>query len=122
MKSLRAQTTTVELVFHDGDADNPLAEKLKRLMPVREIGVGKRPGYQKPAPHAVLHRYAYDREVLRAIEELGGLFTYASTATGETVNFSHLGNVDVAFIARDGAVLGATVTHEGLILRPEVTT
>lgn len=118
MQSLRARTATIELVFHDGDADSKLAEKLKHLNPTREIGVGKLPGYEKPAPHAVLHRYAYDRGILEAIEELGGLFENTSTKQGDNTEFTQLGNVDVTFRDEHGNVLGATVTHEGLILRP----
>lgn len=81
-------------------------------------GVGARPGYPRPHPRAVLHRYRYDRAILRALIDLGGLFEYVSDPLGDTVRFTRLGNVDVTFLDQTDAVLGSTVTHEGLILTP----
>ncbi|MBB5750333.1 hypothetical protein GGQ69_002672 [Micrococcus sp. TA1] len=116
MRSLRSATAYIELVFHDGDNEHPLSRTLAWLDPIRQIGVGARPGYQRPQPSAVLHRYSYDRAILHALEELGGIFEYVSTPTGDRVRFTRLGNVDVTFLDRHGSVLGSTVTHEGLIL------
>ena len=118
MRSLRSTTAYIELVFHGGDNEHPLSRTLAWLDPVRQIGVGARPGYQRPQPSAVLHRYFYDRAILQALEDLGGIFEYVSTPTGDLVRFTRLGNVDVTFLDRHGSVLGSTVTHEGLILAP----
>lgn len=118
MESLRPRTTTVELLFHDGDTDHPLTHELAWLSPLRQVGVGARPGYPRPQPTAVLHRYPYDRAILRALNDLGGLFEYVSAPTGDTVSFTRLGNVDVTFLDHANTVLGSTVTHEGFILSP----
>jgi hypothetical protein len=118
MHSLRSKTAHIELLFHDGDTDHPLARTLAWLDPSRRIGVGARPGYQRPQPSAILHRYSYDRAILQALEDLGGIFEYVSAPTGDLVRFTGLGNVDVTLLDRHGSVLGSTVTHEGLILLP----
>lgn len=118
MQSLRPRTATIELLFHDGDSDHPLTHELAWLSPRRQAGVGPRPGYQRPQPIAILHRYPYHREVLHALDELGGLFEFVTDPTGDTVNFTRLGNVDVTFPDCSGKVLGSTVTHEGLVLSP----
>lgn len=118
MQSLRSKASTIELVFHDGDVDHPLTTQLAWLSPTRQEGVGARPGYPRPQPTAVLHRYPCDRDILRALNEVGGLFDYVSARTGDTVRFTQLGNVDVTFLDHRDTVLGSTVTHEGLILSP----
>jgi hypothetical protein len=118
MRSLRSRAAHIELLFHDGDTDHPLPSTLAWLNPSRRVGVGERPGYRRPQPSAVLNRYPYDRTILHALEDLGGLFEYASTPTGDLVRFTRLGNVDVTFLDRRGSVLGSTVTHEGLVLVP----
>jgi len=118
MQSLRHKTATVELLFHDGDAGHSLTHELAWLSPLRQEGVGARPGYQRPQPTAILHRYPYNRAILHALNELGGLFEYVTAPTGDTVNFTRLGNVDVTFLDYSGKVLGSTVTHEGLVLSP----
>ena len=118
MQSLRSQAAHIELLFHDGDADHPMIRTLAWLNPRRQVGVGVRPGYHRPQPSAVLHRYPYDRAILQALEELGGIFDYVSTPNGDVVQFTGLGNVDVTFLDRSGTVLGSTVTHEGLVLLP----
>lgn len=118
MRSLRSRCATIELLFHDGDVDHPLTQRLAWLAPTRTVGVGQRPGYQKAHPSAVLHRYAYDRAILHALDELGGLFEYTQAPRGDRVRFTRLGNVDVTLLDRFDTVLGSTVTHEGLILRP----
>lgn len=118
MQSLRPRATTIELLFHDSDVSHPLTLELAWLVPARQEGVGARPGYPRPHPRAVLHRYRYDRAILRALIDLGGLFEYVSDPLGDTVRFTRLGNVDVTFLDQTDAVLGSTVTHEGLILTP----
>lgn len=118
MQSLRPRTAYIELVFHDSDTGHPLTTTLAWLSPSRQVGVGVRPGYQRPQPSAVLHRYPYDRAVIRALDELGGIFQIISTPTGELTRFTGLGNVDVSFLDRHDIVIGSTVTHEGLILMP----
>jgi hypothetical protein len=115
MRSLRSRTAHIELVFHDGDTDHPLSRTLAWLEPSRWVGVGVRPGYHRPQPTAVLHRYSYDRAILHALDDLGGIFEYVSTPTGDLARFTRLGNVDVTFLDRHGSVLGSTVTHEGLV-------
>lgn len=117
-RSLRPRTASIELVFHDGDANHLLATALAWLAPLRHVGVGARPGYQRPQPSAVLHRYRYDRSILQAVADLGGLFEYVSAPTGDSVTFTRVGNVDVTFLDHSDTVIGSTVTHEGLILTP----
>ncbi|MBM6545686.1 hypothetical protein JNO54_05975 [Janibacter sp. YIM B02568] len=91
MQSLRSKASTIELVFHDGDVDHPLTKQLAWLSPTRQEGVGARPGYPRPQPTAVLHRYPYDRGILRALNEVGGLFDYVSAPTGDTVRLPNWG-------------------------------
>lgn len=116
MRALRSRIAAIELVFHQGDDDHPLTARLAALGADRQVGVGPRPGYTRPEPAAVLHRYRYDREILTAIDELGGLFEPVTTRFGESARFTALGDVDVVFLDSSGRVIGATVTHEGLIL------
>ena len=59
-------------------------------------------GYSRPRPNSSLHRYAYDREIIRAIDELGGLFA----ADPALEPFSGLGDVDVVFVDSRGVALG----------------
>lgn len=118
MQSLRPRTAAVELVFHIDDATHPLTQELAWLAPVHQHGVGTRPGYPRPQPRAVLHRYPYDRAVVRALDGLGGLFEWVSAPRGDTVRLTRLGDVDVTFLDSSDTVLGSTVTHEGLILSP----
>lgn len=116
MRSLRPRTAFIELVFCDGDDSHPLVGRLSVLKPSRRKGVGVRPGYSRSQPDAVLLRYRYDREIVRALEDLGGFFSYVATPTGDQIHETDLGNVDVAFLDAGGDLLGATVTHEGLVL------
>jgi len=118
MQSLRSRTAHIELLFHDGDTHHPLTSTLAWLDPSRRVGVGSRPGYSRPQPSALLHCYPYDRSILQAVDDLGGIFEYVSASSGDVVRFTGLGNVDVTFCDRLGSVLGSTVTHEGLILMP----
>jgi hypothetical protein len=119
MQSLRPRTASIERVFLDGDTDHPLADALAWLEPIRQVGVGERPGYLRSQPAAVLHRYPYDRTILQALDRLGGLFEHAPTQSGDRVLFTALGDVDVSFLDRNGAIIGSTVTQEGLILIPQ---
>jgi hypothetical protein len=82
MRSLRSRTAHIELLFHDGDSAHPLTGMLAGLNPSRRVGVGVRPGYQRPQPSAVLHRYPNDRAVNRALERLGGIFEYVPDPCG----------------------------------------
>jgi hypothetical protein len=118
MQSLRASTAHIELLFHDGDTDHPLSSTLAWLNPSRRVGVGIRPGYRRPQPSAVLHHYPYDRAIVRALDDLGGIFQYVRDPAGDVVRFTGLGNVDITFVDRSGSILGSTVTHEGLVLMP----
>jgi hypothetical protein len=118
-QSLRSQAAHIELPFHDGDTGHPLSGPLAWLKPSRPVGVGARPGYSRAQPSAGLHRYPYDRAILQALEDLGGIFEYVSNPTGDLVRFTPLGNVDVTFLDRNGLVIGSTVTHEGFVLLPK---
>jgi hypothetical protein len=118
IQSLRSRTAHIELLFHDGDADHLLTSTLAWLDSSRCVRVGARPGYGRPQPSAVLHRYPYDRSILQALDDSGGIFEYVSASSGDVVRFTGLGNVDVTFCDRLGSVLGSTVTREGLILMP----
>ena len=115
LQSLRPRMAVVEMVFHDGDDGHPLAGRLRHLMPERRSGVGVRPGYPRPEPGAVLHRYAYDRAIITALADLGGLFVLHQSPRGDRVRFTDLGNVDLAFLDAAGRLLCYTVTHEGLV-------
>lgn len=116
MQSMRPQTARIEFVFSNGDKRHPLIELLAHLESVRTIGVG--PGnryYRRARPTVVKRSYAYDRDIIRAIESLGCFFP-------EAVNkkqWTELGDVDVIFLDKRGKMLGATVTHEGMIVTPE---
>ncbi|WP_396668484.1 hypothetical protein [Microbacterium sp. R86528] len=48
------------------------------------------------------------------IDGLGGFFPDAAS----TAPWTGLGDVDVVFLDKHGKVLGATVTHEGMIITP----
>lgn len=110
MRALRAHTATIEFVFNEGDAGHPLVDRLAHLVSTRTEGVSAGTGYARPRPRAVRRRFPYDRDIVHAIEEFGGLFT----ARG----FSDLGDVDVVFRDEHDLVLGATVAHEGMLLPP----
>lgn len=116
MQSMRPQTARIEFVFSNGDKRHPLLELLAHLESVRTIGVGPGNGYYGRArPTVVKRSYAYDRDIIRAIESLGCFFP-------EAVNkkqWTELGDVDVIFLDKRGKMLGATVTHEGMIVTPE---
>lgn len=118
-RQLRPRTAVVELVFHAGDSGHPLAESLAWLHPSRTVGAGMRVGYSRPQHAAVLHRYAYDRAIFTALDDLGGLFTCSASPAGDRVDFTHIGDVDLTLLDGRGQVLAATVTHEGLIFTPK---
>ncbi len=112
MQSLRPRTAHIEFVFNDGDDGHPLLGLLAHLDAVRTVGVEAGNGYSRSRPAAVKRRYAYDRDIIRAIDALGGFFPDASNAD----RWTELGNVDVVFLDEQGHVLGATVTHEALLI------
>lgn len=118
LRALRPRTAHIELLFHDNDVSHPLTPVLAWLGPTRTVGVGARPGYSRPQPSAVLHRYSYDRTIVQEIERLGGFFECIPDPRGDRVRYTGLGNVDVTLRDRHDAVLGSTVTHEGLLLIP----
>lgn len=107
--------SSLEFVFHAGDAGHPLADALRGLRPERTEGVGVRPGYHRAEPGAVLHRYDYDRTIIRALDDLGGLFTVVTGPRGDHVEWTALGDVDLSVSDARGALLLYTVTHEGLL-------
>lgn len=61
-----------------------------------------------------MRRFPYSRDVIRALDDLGGFFTDGAGRWP----FTTLGYVDVAFLDKQGSVLGATVAHEGMIVTP----
>lgn len=115
LQELRPRMSTLEFVFHDGDAGHALVERLRGLAPERIQGVGARPGYQRAEPRAVLHRYAYDRSIIAALRDLGGLFIWVLDPRGDRVDLTSLGTVDLAIYDARGRLFFYTVTHEGLI-------
>jgi hypothetical protein len=115
MKAMRPETARIDFVFNNGDRLHPLLELLAHLDSVRTIGVGPGYGhYGRGRPTAVKRSYAYDRDIVRAIESLGGFFPEATSRE----QWTGLGDVDVAFFDKRGRLLGATVTHEGMLIEP----
>ncbi|MGA4508137.1 hypothetical protein ACQB6R_03790 [Propionibacteriaceae bacterium G1746] len=115
LQSLRARTAHIEFVFNDGDEGHPLLDHLGHLNSTRTVGVGAGNGYARPRPNAVKHRFAYDRAIIRAIDDLGGFFP-DDPFPNPSPRWTGLGDVDVVFLDEHDRVLGATVTHEGLII------
>ncbi|MGJ6980879.1 hypothetical protein ACSDQ9_10190 [Aestuariimicrobium soli] len=116
LQALRPRIGQVEFVFNRADDEgHRLTSRLARLTSTRTVGVTDTFGYGRPRPTAVRLRFGYDREVVRAIEELGGFFTDESTAD----QWTGLGDVDVVFRDAEGRVLGATIAHERLLLSPD---
>ncbi|USQ75570.1 hypothetical protein [Ornithinimicrobium cryptoxanthini] len=115
LHDLRPRMSVLEFVFHHGDTGHSLAAALSGLGPERTVGVGPRPGYQRADPKAVLHRYAYDRSIIAALRDIGGLFTLVTSPRGDRVEWTELGDVDLAIYDRSGRLFLYTVTHEGLI-------
>lgn len=113
---MRPKTARIEFVFSNGDEKHPLLELLAHLGSVRTIGVGPGNGYYGRArPNVVKRTYEYDRDIIRAIESLGCFFPEPESKE----QWTELGDVDVVFIDKYGKMLGATVTHEGMIITPE---
>lgn len=113
---MRPKTACIEFVFNDGDKGHPLLGLLPHLDSVRTIGVGPRNGYYGRArPTVVKRNYDYNRDIILAIERLGCFFPEAASKKPWT----ELGDVDVIFLDRRGKMLGATVTHERMIITPE---
>lgn len=116
MHSLRPQTARVEFVFNNGDEGHPLVDQLAHLSSTRTIGVRAGNGYYVlNRPTVVKLSYAYDRDIIRAIDSLGCFWPDA----GSKEQWTELGDVDVVFLDAKGLLLGATVTHERLIITPE---
>ncbi|MGD7732779.1 hypothetical protein ACQCX5_07430 [Propionibacteriaceae bacterium G57] len=116
LQSLRPRTAHIEFVFNDGDEGHPLLDHLGTDSS-RTVGVGAGNGYARPRPNAVKRRFAYDRAITRAIEDLGGFFP-EDPNPDPLHRWTGLGDVDVIFRDEHDHVLGATVTHEGLIITP----
>jgi hypothetical protein len=116
MQSLRSKTARIEFVFNDGDEKHPLVELLAEFGSVRTIGVEVGNGYcGKSRPNVVKRSYPYDRDIIRAIESLGGGL-FPGPASNE--RWTELGDVDVIFLDKDGKMLGATVAHGAMIITP----
>lgn len=116
MQAVRPRTARIEFVVSNGDDQHPLLELLSHLQSVRTVGVGPGNGYYvRSRPDVVKRSYAYDRDIIRAIESLGCFFP--APESGE--QWTGLGDVDVIVLDRRGAMLGATVTHESMLLSPE---
>lgn len=112
LAALRSRIAHIEFVVNDESSADPLLARLAHLPSTRTVGVGPGNGYSRARPASVVHRFAYDREILRALEELGGLFA----EEGSAAPWTQLGDVDV--VLRDAAnrAIGATVTHERVLL------
>ncbi|MGZ0711309.1 hypothetical protein ACWPKO_23575 (plasmid) [Coraliomargarita sp. W4R53] len=81
---------------------------------MRTVGVDPGNGYERTRPTAVKRRFAYDRDIIQAIDGLSGFFHDATS----TQPWTGLGDVDVVFLDKHDKVLGATVAHEGMIIMP----
>ncbi len=115
MQAMRPATARIEFVFNSGDAQHPLLELLAHLDSVRTVGVAPDNWhYRRGRPTAVKRSYAYDRDIVRAIESLGCFFPEAASKK----HWTELGDVDVMFLDRRGKILGVTVTHEGMLISP----
>ena len=116
MHSLRPQTARIEVIFEDGDTNHPLTTLLAHLDSTRTVGVD---GYLygHPRPKAVKRSYAHDRDIIRAIESLGCFWPDAHSPAHSPAQWTELGNVDVVFLDAKGQVLGATITHERMIVK-----
>lgn len=112
IKSLRPHIAHIELVFNNGDSGHPLLGQLEHLESTRTVGVRPGAGYSRPRPDAVKRRFAYNRDILRTLDDLGGFFSEAASPDPWTA----LGDVDVVFLDKRGNLLGATVTHERMII------
>ncbi|ALO66141.1 hypothetical protein NHF46_17275 [Arthrobacter alpinus] len=116
MHSLRPNTAHIEFAFNNGDDGHRLLAALAHLGSIRTVGVEPGNGYYfRPRPTVVKRRFAYDRDIIRAIDFLGCFFP--DSASSE--QWTELGDVDVVFLDKWGKMLGATVTHEGMIITPE---
>ncbi|TFD66959.1 hypothetical protein [Cryobacterium sp. Hb1] len=115
MQSLRARIAHIELVFNNGDDGHPLVAQLAHLESTRTVGVKPGNGYARQRLTAVKRRFAYDREIIQALDGLGGFFPDVAS----TEPWTELGDVDVVFLDKHGEVLGATVTHEGMVITPD---
>ena len=113
MQSMRPKTARIEFVFNNGDKGHPLLELLAHLDSVRTIGVGPGNGYYwRGRPNVVKRSYQYDRDIIRAIESLGCFFPEGASEK----QWTELADVDVVFLDQRGKTLGATVTHEDMII------
>ena len=116
MQSVRPSTVRSEFVFSGSEEKHPLLDLLAHLDSERTIGAGPGNGYYgRDRPNVVKRSYAYDRDIIRAIESLGGFFPDPES----TSPWTGLGDVDVIFLDRNGKLLGATVAHERMIITPE---
>lgn len=114
MHSLRPKTAYVEFVFNQGDKKHPLFDLLAHLESTRTVGVKPGNGYGNTRDKAVKHRFAYDRDIIDAINELGAFFPDVKSK----IQWTRLGDVDVVFLDKRGNTLGATVTHERMLVVP----
>ncbi|GAA2930275.1 hypothetical protein GCM10010458_11060 [Microbacterium luteolum] len=113
MQSLRSRTSHFEFVFNRGDDEgHALIALLAHLKSTRTVGVGPSNGYVRSRPTAVRRRFAYDRDILRAVDGLGGIFPEEASPEPWT----GLGDVDIFFVDARGGVLGETVTHEQILI------
>ena len=112
LAALRPRTAQLEFVANNESAADPLLARLAHLPSILTVGVGPGNGYSRLRPTAVVHRFAYDREILRALEELGGLFA----EEGSAAPWTELGDVDLVLRDAQGRAIGATVTHERMLI------
>lgn len=114
MHSLRPKTAYIDFVFNQGDKKHPLFDLLAHLESTRTVGVKPGNGYDNTRHKAVKHRFAYDRDIIDALDDLGAFFPEKRSKNPWT----RLGDVDVVFLDSRGKTLGATVTHERMLVVP----
>ncbi|MFT3876205.1 MAG: hypothetical protein QM708_07280 [Propioniciclava sp.] len=115
LSRLRPRTASVEFVVRPRTgAPEPLADLLAPFAPASTIGVGRRPGYPRPEPEAVVLVCRTQRSLFALLADIG-LFTVEPSPHGDHITPTALGTADLGFFDADGRLLCAVVTHEGLV-------
>lgn len=118
LERLRPRAATIEFVLHPQEGEQALADRLADWVIETRQGVPPRPGYAKPDPKATLLVVRAHREVFAVLRSYEGFFRLLpgtpGRGTGDRVEFTEFGNVDVVFLDQAGRIIFWTVTHEGL--------
>lgn len=109
--SIRTATATIE--FLTWQSPDELDDNCPwRGMPFEVThGTGPRPGYLNRQPNVWVYRVPYDRSLIFAMQDAGGLF-----GTAQDGGLDQWNDVDVYFLDARGLVIGAVVSHEGIVL------